>query len=84
MVCGYRGFKILWDDDGDRSIETYSITKIGNELAKLVSVNYEADYIDDIIKFLNKQKINVQLLAISNIAKTGYRYDTLGHFPYEK
>jgi len=84
LVCGYRGFKILWDDDGDRSIETYSITKIGNELAKLVSVNYEADYIDDIIKFLNKQKINVQLLAISNIAKTGYRYDTLGHFPYEK
>lgn len=82
LICGYRGLRISWNDDKDRNVSIFSVTRVGSELAKLVKLKCDNDYINNMIGILNSNKINIQLLAISDIQGSTFKYDNLETYNY--
>jgi hypothetical protein len=83
FVCGDRGFRVSWPDKQTRDILVYLLTRVGTELASLVRINCDDSYINSFISILNTCKVNVRLIAVSDLNDTSFKYDDLGEFKYE-
>jgi hypothetical protein len=83
FVCRDRGFRITWPDEQTREISVYLLTRVGSELASLVSTNCDDSYIKSFISILNSNKVNVKLIAISDSNETSFKYGELGEFKYD-
>jgi hypothetical protein len=83
LICGYRGWSVSWKDDQERVLEIISFTRLGKELANLVKLKGDNSYIDNVTSILNTNKINVQLMAISDFKDGNFKYDNMGFYPHE-
>ena len=84
LICGYRGWRVSWPDDKERIIEVLLLTRFGNELAKLIKLKGDNDYVNNVTSLLNSNEINVQLMAISDFKGGSFSYDDLGFYGYKK
>ena len=83
FICGDRGFRVTWPDKQTRDILVYLLTRVGTELASLVRINCDDSYINSFISILNTHKVNVRLIAVSDLNDTSFKYDDLGEFKYD-
>ena len=82
FICGFRGFRVLWSDDQSRDVPAVFLTKFGIALASLVKNHCDDVYVNNFISVMNSNRVSVELLAITDLKETGFRYDYLGKFEY--